>query len=297
MFLSIGECMVELSELTAGTLAKSFAGDSFNTAYYARQALPKDWRVEYLTSVGDDNLSDEMIGFMQARHIGTKFITKRRGEYPGLYMIHLHQGERSFSYWRSQSAARHLAADPALLKQAIDQADVLFFSGITLAIVDEGERANLFAALDHARERGCQIVFDPNIRQRLWSSMEQARALLTQAAAYATILLPSFDDEVLCFGDLDTARTIARYRALGIEHIVVKNGAAGVRLYYKGRDEFVAARRVENIVDTTSAGDSFNGSYIARLMCGDDPVLAAHYAAQVAAFVIGHRGAIIAHNI
>lgn len=297
MLLSIGECMVELSELTAGTLAKSFAGDSFNTAYYARLALPEGWRVDYLTCVGEDPLSTEMISFMQACQIGTGFIQKRKGEYPGLYMIHLHQGERSFSYWRAQSAARHLAADLAHLKHAIDQANLVFFSGITLAIVDERERANLFIALDYARQRGCQIVFDPNIRTRLWGSMDEARVLLMQAAAYATIVLPSFEDEALCFGDISPDQTIARYHALGIEHIVVKNGAAGVKIYYQGRYEFIAAKPVDSIVDTTSAGDSFNGSYLACLICGEDPVSAAHYAAEVAAFVIGHKGAIIAHEI
>ena len=55
--LSIGECMVELSQAGEGLLRKGFAGDTFNTAWYARACLSKDWSVDYLTAVGDDPMS------------------------------------------------------------------------------------------------------------------------------------------------------------------------------------------------------------------------------------------------
>lgn len=133
--LSIGECMVELMQAEGGMLRKGYAGDTFNTAYYARLFAPAGWTVEYLTAVGTDVVSDELLSFIDSTGVGTAHIARIEGRMPGLYMIHLKDGERSFSYWRSTSAAKLLADDPERLRAAIEKVDVVFFSGITLAIL------------------------------------------------------------------------------------------------------------------------------------------------------------------
>ena len=301
--LSIGECMVELTDLTlmsqnkGFSLNKGFAGDTFNMAFYARLALPQDWAVDYYTALGTDVLSAEMRDFMAHHNIGTSYILEQEGSLPGLYLVHVHEGERSFSYWRSQSAARQLASEPAHLKQALDDASVVIFSGITVAILPPQDRAPFLAAVREVKNSGREVVFDPNIRLRLWDDLDQARVLLTQAAQCATLIMPSFEDEALCFGDSNPAQTIARYRALGLDHIVVKQGAEGITLLRAGEKHFLPASPVAHVVDTTSAGDSFNGTYLARLLAGDDPLTAARFAADVASFVIGQKGAIVAHPL
>ena len=74
--LSIGECMVEIApRATAGSFALGYAGDTFNTAWYAARALP-GWQVDYLTAVGTDAVSDRMLGFIQAAGIGTGHIQR-----------------------------------------------------------------------------------------------------------------------------------------------------------------------------------------------------------------------------
>ena len=133
--LSIGECMVELMQAEGGLMRKSFAGDTFNTAYYARQYLPSDWSVDYFSAIGVDRISDEMRAFIAGHGIGTQTIAGIDGRSPGLYMIHLDNGERSFSYWRSVSAAKLLARDGDRLRGAIEASDIVVFSGITLAIL------------------------------------------------------------------------------------------------------------------------------------------------------------------
>lgn len=293
LFLSIGECMLELASLGGDLLRKGFAGDTFNTAWYAHAFMPADWRAAYFTTLGDDRASDEMQAFMDGAGIGTEFVRRLAGKSPGLYMIHLDNGERSFSYWRSASAARHLADEPDALAGAMDQADTLYFSGITLAILPPKARETLLELLSLQRALGKTVAFDPNLRPRLWSGKTEMLDAITDAARVASIVLPGFDDEAQHFGDASVDATIDRYRALGVDSVVVKDGPRGATIASDTGTQHVPAHRVNDVVDTTSAGDSFNGAYLAARAAGKSPVDAAAFAAKVAAAVIGHPGALI----
>lgn len=294
--LAIGECMVELMQADGGLMRKSFAGDTFNTAYYARQYLPADWSVDYFSAVGRDTISDEMLAFMAGHGIGTEHVARIEGRSPGLYMIHLKDGERSFSYWRSASAAKLLARDGDRLRAAIEASDLVVFSGITLAILPPEDVDTLLAELRRAKAAGKRVVFDPNIRMRLWDDAARMRAVVTEGARAASLVMPSLDDETTHFGDATADDTIARYRGLGVEGVVVKDGARGATLAFGGTRSHVPSAEVETIVDTTSAGDSFNGAFLARLATGATPEDAARFAAAVAAAVIQHHGALVAKD-
>ncbi|TAU49484.1 sugar kinase [Rhizobium ruizarguesonis] len=292
-FLSIGECMVELSQAGDGLLRKGFAGDTFNTAWYARACLAADWSVDYFTALGDDAMSDEMLAFINTSGIGTSLIRRIKGRTPGLYMINLKNGERSFSYWRDSSAARSLAADPDSLREAVESAAVIYFSGITLAILPHEDAETLLAEVRRAKAAGKLVVFDPNIRPRLWSSYDVMHTTISEGARSSVVVMPSFDDEAAHFGDDSIEATIHRYRALGAVDIVVKNGADGVTLNFAGEQTFVPAEKVKKVVDTTSAGDSFNGAFLARYLEAGDAPAAARFAAKVAARVVSEHGALV----
>lgn len=294
--LAIGECMVELMQADGGLLRKGYAGDTFNTAYYARQYLPSEWSVDYLSAVGTDTISDEMLAFMQGHGIGTAHVARIEGRSPGLYMIHLKDGERSFSYWRSASAARLLAHDGDRLRAAMEASDLIVFSGITLAILPPEDVETLLAELRRARAAGKRIAFDPNIRPRLWDDAARMRATITEGARTATLVMPSLDDETTHFGDAGLEETIVRYRALGVADLVVKDGAEGATLVFGEERSHAPSAKVETIVDTTSAGDSFNGAFLARLATGASPEDAARFAANVAAAVIQHHGALVTRD-
>ncbi|MFP3544834.1 sugar kinase [Rhizobium sp. SIMBA_035] len=295
-FLSIGECMVELSQAGEGLLRKGFAGDTLNTAWYARACLPASWTVDYFTALGDDAMSDEMAAFFESHGIGTGHIRRIKGKAPGLYMINLRNGERSFSYWRDSSAARQLAADPDRLREAVEASDVIYFSGITLAILPREDTDTLLAETRRAKASGKLVVFDPNIRPRLWSSYDVMHTVISEGARASTLVMPSFDDEASHFGDDSIEATIHRYRALGANNIVVKNGADGATLDFEGKRAAVPAEKVETVVDTTSAGDSFNGSFLAKYLETKDAETSARFAAKVAARVVSEHGALVARD-
>ncbi|MCO5730492.1 sugar kinase [Rhizobium sp. SSA_523] len=291
--LSIGECMVELSQAGNGLLKKGFAGDTLNCAWYLRAGLSQGSTIDYLTCVGDDPLSDEMLAFIEKAGIGTSMIRRIPSRTPGLYLISLKDGERTFSYWRDTSAARQLAEDADHLRRAIDKADLVYFSGITLAILTASARETLLSELRRAKAAGKTIAYDPNIRPRLWEGKATMLDTISAGARAATMVLPSFDDETTHFGDANIAETIERYQALGALQVVVKNGGQGATVAEGSETIFVPAVPPETVVDTTSAGDSFNGGLLSRLIEGASLSQAAAHGAAVASVVISQHGALI----
>lgn len=291
--LSLGECMVEFLRRDDGLWAQGFAGDSFNVAWALRALLPADATVDYLTRVGTDALSEAMLDMLRHAGIGTRTVTRDAGRTVGLYTIQTDaEGERDFTYWRSDSAARGLAEDAAHLAAALAASDLVYLSGITLAILPAADRDRLLASLGRRGNRRFRVAFDPNIRLRLWPDLGTAKAVVTQMAARSDILLPTHDDERMAFGDADAGATMARYRGLGVPEVVVKDGKLPTRFDCGDEVGQLSVAPVQ-AVDTTGAGDSFNGGYLAARMCGCGVREAVARAQRVAAAVVGRRGALL----
>lgn len=292
-FLSVGEIMVEMAPAEGGLYRMGFAGDTFNTAWYARRLLPKHWQVGYVTALGTDAVSNDMAAFMTREGIDTSAIRRVPDRTVGLYMIQLKGGERSFSYWRGQSAAKTLADDPAALDAALRGADIIHFSGITLAILSGAARAGFCAALARARATGSHIAFDTNLRPRLWAGPEAMREGLMQGAAVADTVLPSLDEEALAFGDATAQDAIARYRKAGASVVAVKNGAETCHVWSAEDGAFALdPPQVARIVDSTAAGDSFAAGFLAARAEGAPVRDAVERASALAAEVVQRRGAL-----
>ena len=292
-FLSIGECMVELADAGGGLYRRGFAGDTFNTAWYARRILPDDWQVSYGSCIGTDAASAEMAQFMAEQGIDTSSLRQVNDRSVGLYMISLDNGERSFSYWRSHSAARLLADDRGWLDKLFADRKVIYFSGITLAILSPQGRETLCAALAKARAMGATIAFDTNLRPRLWEDRETMQKGMLAGASVADIVLPSFDEEEVLFGDGSPDETVARYTTCGASIIAVKDGGGDLVLSVNGTVTRIAAQKVEQVVDSTAAGDSFGAAFVAGVASGQSPAEAATAAIELASKVIQSRGALV----
>ncbi len=293
--LCVGECMVEMAPREDGAYSRGFAGDTFNSAWYLARTLPDDFAVDYFTGAGTDTVSDEMLTFMEKAGVGTSSVRRIDERTVGLYMIALKNGERSFSYWRGQSAAKLLAGDPEALRKALAGRGLVLFSGITMAVVNEEHRQTLLDLLAEARAAGTVVAFDPNMRLRLWPSREVMAETIMKAAAVSDIVLPSFDEDGAVFGDKDPQATIARYRAVGAKTVIVKNGPDTI--FAEDEEEGPVTFKPtpsENVVDTTAAGDSFNAGLIAALMTGAPLVAALEQGSALSARVIGARGALVA---
>jgi 2-dehydro-3-deoxygluconokinase len=289
---SVGECMIELSGADAGLWRMGFAGDSFNTLWALRALTDAAMPADYVSAFGDDPFSRDQIAFFSAHGIGTASSPLIPGARPGLYAITLSGAERSFTYWRSDAAARRLADDPAALAKSLENRALVYFSGITLAVLEPAARQRLLAALGAARQQGSLIAFDPNYRPRLWPDAGAARAAIVEALKIVDIALPTFPDEQALFGDADVQAAAQRMAELGVGEIAVKNGEAPALIRSGGTTAQVPAVHVPSPVDTTGAGDSFNGAYLAARLAGIAPAEAARKAHAVAAAVVQVRGAL-----
>jgi 2-dehydro-3-deoxygluconokinase len=287
--LCIGECMVELREASDGRLDRGFAGDVLNTAVYLKRSAP-GLSVAFVTATGDDPLSLQMRQKWAAEDIDDSLAFVSPGKRPGLYLIETDDaGERQFHYWRGESAARDwlqmLSRNGA---ESLATADLVYLSGISLAILSPADRKQALSMLA-ASKGGPLIAFDPNVRPVLWSDPEEARETTRAMAGLADILLPSCDDMDLLFGTAAPAEQIARLKSYGAQEIALTLGAGGCLL---GDGAALPAPRPTRVVDTSGAGDSFNGAYLAARLTGAGPRDAATAGLALAAQVVAETGAI-----
>lgn len=291
----LGECMVELSRAEGGLLKQSYAGDTYNTAVYLKRAFA-EFNVHFFTAVGTDPLSDDMLAAFGKEKINTDLVQRARDKTPGLYMIGSNEaGARSVSYWRDNSAAREVMQFcTAENVGQLCMGDLFFFSGISLAMIQPKDREIFWMLLRKLKDTGVRIAFDPNYRVRMWADMGEAKAQLEQAFRMADLVLPGSDDLQQLYGitELNKVREFAD--AYGIEELVLKNGLSSV-ICIRGTEVTemdVTSVEATAVVDTTSAGDSFNGVYLGARMHGFDIPTSVDIAAKAATLVIQHPGAI-----
>lgn len=289
-FLCLGEAMVEMAPTDDGRFTMGFAGDMLNTAWALRRICPQEWQIGFTTALGDDPLSGEMTQFMAAGGICTRDIRVLPGEICGLYLIRLRVGERSFCYWRGQSAARKMADDDAWLRRILDQANAVFLSGISLAILPEDRRAALVSALEHY---GGSVFFDPNHRPRLWSGPELARDWLLRLAPRANILLPSKEDCDVLFGAANAETHLEKLAATGAREIVMTDGPGPIRAWHDGQVSQTVLQHDVQPVDTTGAGDAFNAGFLAARLQGQSLQQALQNGQALSQKVIATRGGLL----
>lgn len=293
----IGEAMLELSHQTPTDLSLSFAGDTLNFAIYLSRLLQKHaFDIHYVTALGQDPYSDQMLLNWQTEGLKTDLIQRIENKLPGLYLIRTDsRGERSFFFYRSNSAARDLfkGDNRVDLSERLIGMDYLYFSGISLAILDEPSRQFLADILQKAKQAGAKIIFDTNYRASLWINLTYARKTLQTFLKYIDIALPTFQDVQLVFGDATPEACVQRLLENDLSEVVVKCGAEPALVATLNQQQKVASCLVDKIVDTTAAGDSFNSAYFAARLLGFDPFKSCLYGHELAAKVITQAGALI----
>ncbi|MBU1311221.1 MAG: sugar kinase [Gammaproteobacteria bacterium] len=292
----MGECMVELYQLVENVYHQNFAGDVFNTAVYLKRTCEESVDVQFFTAVGTDLISDKLVQAIEREKIDTSLMLRTKTARPGLYMINTDAfGERSFVYWRDSSAAKQVLKcfSEQLNYDAIKGCDMFYFSGITQAILPESDRAQLYELVKRLKADGSKIVFDPNYRPALWPNAATAKEAFIQAYSLADVALPGLDDHRVLFDAQTTNDVVELLTELGVGEIVVKDGKNGINGRYQHQGFTAQAHPVKKVVDTTAAGDSFNGGYLAARLGGIAPKHAVKFAALLAGFVVEHTGAIV----
>lgn len=295
----IGECMIELSQKGA-EVSRGFGGDTLNTSVYiARQVAPEALTVNYVTALGTDSFSQQMLEAWQSEHIDTSLIQRMENRLPGLYYIETDDtGERTFYYWRNEAAAKFWleSEDAAAICEALSTFDYLYLSGISLAILSPTSREKLLSLLRECRANGGKVIFDNNYRPRLWVSREETQQVYQQMLQCTDIAFLTLDDEDALWGAKPVEDVIARTQAAGVSEVVIKRGAESCLVAITGEAvvEVPAVKLAkEKVIDTTAAGDSFSAGYLAVRLTGGTPEAAAQRGHLTASTVIQYRGAII----
>ena len=290
--LCFGEAMVELSslDLKKKLTRIGFAGDTLNTAIYLKRVLAEGAQVDYLTVLGQDRFSSYLKKHIEYELIGTHLIRRTASRNVGLYAINIDSlGEREFVYWRDRSAARLLFnCEQDFL--TLNEYDLIYFSGISLAILPEKIREKLFHFFE-TNVRSFQVAFDSNYRPNLWQNRKLAQLNIKRAFYCCDIALPSLDDQKILLNSVTEAEVVGWFKKTKINQTILKRGANGPRLIGK-INENCSFTSHSKVVDSTAAGDSFNAGYLAAYLSGKSALESARHGHELAKVVISHVGAI-----
>ncbi len=292
----IGECMIELRKTKQG-LEQGFGGDTLNTAVYlSRLTHSSGVTTSYVTGLGSDPFSSDMLNQWHDENLNTDMVYQVEGRVPGIYAIETAEdGERSFYYWRNESAAKFWIRDHAVqsLAENLSRHQLIYLSGISLAILPDDCRKKLLDALTLCKRNGTTIAFDNNYRPALWDSIEEAQHWYREMLTLTDIAFITYDDDVMLWGDKNEQYSILRTQSFGVDEIIMKRGSDACFVIKDSQTIEVPSNKIDNVIDTTAAGDSFSAGYLAKRLLGGSLEESAQSGHKVAGTVIQHRGAVI----
>ncbi|WP_323118711.1 sugar kinase [Burkholderia alba] len=297
--LALGEAMVEFNQSHPGepNYLQGFGGDTSN---FCIAAARQGARAGFVSAVGHDHFGRLLLDLWRREQVDTSCVRIDAAAPTGVYFVSHGPDGHQFDYLRAGSAAsRYSAADLPL--DALAAAQVVHLSGVSLAIGAPACDA-AFAAIGHARANGARVSFDTNLRLKLWP-LPRARAVMLEAIRQTDICLPSWDDVTVLTGLDERDAIVDALLDCGPDIVALKLGKEGAYVATPHERRVVPGFAVD-AVDATGAGDCFGGAFIARLVAGDDPFIAARYANAAAALStlgfgavapIPSREAVVAH--
>lgn len=289
--VTIGETMVLFTPEHDGPLryvhrfAKGIGGAESNVCIgLTRLGHSAGW----ISRVGDDEFGRYVLAQIRGEGVDVSQVRVDPEAPTAVYFKERRtMGGGAVYYYRRGSAASRLGPgdlDPAYIQRA----RVFLGSGITPALSPSCREA-LYEGIRLAKEAGALIVFDPNLRLKLWSA-DEARSVLRSFVALADVVLAGQDEAEFLTGKNDPVAAGKELLALGPRQVVVKVGAGGAWVIDAACQVRVPGFRVERVVDPIGAGDAFAAGYIAGLLEGMSPVEAARLGNACGAFVLGTPG-------
>ncbi|MDX2369480.1 MAG: sugar kinase [Colwellia sp.] len=290
----IGEVMLELSPLSKKNFALGISGDTYNSAC---TLAGLGINTTYITSLGDGQSAKAVRHDAVQRGVHLLEPKATINKSPGIYMINNDAtGERFFDYWRSDSAASYLFNNEDLLLPLLKQVenhDYIYLSGITLALMSESCRSKLHRFLIGYRNQGGKVIFDPNYRPQLWSDKTTAKQAIDEMLMYVDVYLPGFEEEEILFNSTSLDDATRRLLTIEANEVVIKNGPENCLLITRGEVERVEITPSTDVVDTTGAGDNFNGGYIGARLSDIPAIDAIKFAAKAASQILMIRGGVL----
>ena len=218
-------------------------------------------KTAFIGKVGNDQFGVRLKSALEEVGIDTRNLVMDEKIHTTLAFVHTFaDGDRDFSFYRNPGADMMLTKDE-VQKDLISASRIFHFG--TLSSTHPGVREATRSALDHAKKEGLLISFDPNLREPLWDSLEDARREIAYGMNYCDILKISDNEMEFMTGTTDYTAGVAKLReTYSIPLILVTLGKEGSRAYYKDCMVEAAPFLQENTIETTGAGDTFCASIL-----------------------------------
>ncbi len=289
--VSMGEPLLEFNAQGAGPLRAirsyevGWGGDTSNFLIAARRLGAS---AGYVCRLGDDEFGEILLDLWLRERIDVRHVIREQGAQTGIYFISRRGADHSFTYYRKDSAASHLTVED-VPEAYISGARVFHTSGITQAISETALQATE-RAIEVARAAQVLVSYDPNIRLKLWEE-ERARDIALKTIAQADFVFPSLEDAAVLTSTEDPERIAAELLTYGPSVVAVKMGDRGALLATADGARHFNPFPVE-VVDTTGAGDAFDGAFIAAYLRGDSLEDCARFANAAGALTTTGWGAV-----
>ena len=216
-------------------------------------------KTAFIGKVGKDMFGNQLKAAVEEVGIDTRNLIMDENVHTTLAFVHTYpDGDRDFSFYRDPGADMMLTKDE-VQKDLIENSRIFHFG--TLSSTHEGVREATRHAIELAKEAGCIITFDPNLRPPLWKSLDDARKEIEYGMTKCDVLKISDNEVEFLFGTTDYDKGAAMIRKkYNIPLVLITMGKDGSRAYYKDLRVEAAPFLQENTIETTGAGDTFCAS-------------------------------------
>ncbi|MBM7573585.1 sugar kinase [Aquibacillus albus] len=289
--VTVGETMVLFTPDSTGLMryannfSMKFGGAESNVAIGLSRL---GHQVGWISKVGEDEFGKAMKAFISGEGVDVSQVKQTSVAPTGIYFKEPRRAnDVRVYYYRKGSAASTLNEDD-LDEDYIKKAKYLHITGITPAL-SETCRETIFKVIDIAKRNKVKVVFDPNLRLKLWSE-DLARKILLEIAAKADIILPGVAEGKFMFGEDDPEKLGRLFLEHGASLVVLKMGKEGAYYFTKEDEKLVSGFPVDNVVDPVGAGDGFAAGFLSGLLDDLDLEKATQRANAVGAFVTQVNG-------
>jgi len=288
---SIGECMIEMTNVEKELYNYSVAGDTLNFTSYLDQSIFNKF---YLTAIGTSDINKGVISFFKKKKINTDLVKKISSKEIGLYLIkNTKRGEKKFYYWRDDSAANfffnQINKSLFIKKYTFDY---IYLTGITLSILDFKNIDKFITNLSVLRKKNSKIIFDFNIRIKRWSK-KNLNLYLNKILPNIDILFCSGED-LVCWKKNNNIKTFQYIlKKFNIYHAIYRKNEEYNYSFYKNKKYMIKNKPIKKVVDTSGAGDGYNAAYLSSFIISNNPQIALNEASKIGAKIVMKKGAIV----
>ena len=289
---SIGEAMIEISNIKNSFYNQSFAGDTLNFCNYLDK---KKLNAFFLSAIGKSEINQSLLDFVKSKNISTKYIKQINQFEIGLYLIkNKDNGEKQFFYWRDESAAKQYFnnIDFLNLYKELKNFDYIYFSGITLSIIHISKLNNFIKLLKLLKSKKIKIVFDFNIRPSRWNK-KNLNIFLDSVLKFVDICFLSGEDMNYWKNKNNIKSYEQIVRKYKLKHSIFRKNAKFTYVFLNKTKYVFKNKLLKTVVDTSGAGDGFNAAYLSNFIVNNDPLLALKAGSSLGSKIVMKKGAIV----